>query len=128
MIDIGFTILKYPKITISKFVVKGLRKGMFLLEGEVKKGFGVEEGRPKVRTGNLRRSIRSYVVEKSDGVSGGVGSKVAYSRILELGGRRPNGSYQRPMPFIRPEFEDTKNINKVKEFIIESIVRGNNAK
>ncbi len=115
MIDFNMDITKYPNIQIKKYVIDGLKKGMFLLEGEIKKGLGTVEGRPKVKTGNLRRSISSYVESRGDDITGSVGSKVCYGRILELGGRRANGSYQRPMPFIKPEFEDQKNINNIKQ-------------
>jgi len=125
MIASKFEITNTPIVEIKKYLKLGLKKGMYLIEGKVKKGFGTIKGRPKVKSGNLRRSIKSRVMERGNVIEGIVSSKTTYARILEIGGRRPRGGYQKAMPFIRPEMENDHNINSIKAFIVESIVRGN---
>ena len=123
MIQGEVKIINTPTLQLRKYALKGLRKGMFLVEAKVKRGFGTIEGRPKVRTGNLRRSIKAFAKVEKDAAIGTVGSQVIYARILELGGKRARGGYQKAMPYIRPEMES--NIETVKDYIRDAIIKGN---
>ena len=66
-------------------LLKGMKKAMLFAEGEAKKSFNTA-GHVKSRTGHLRRSIRSQVVDKGHVIVGSIGSNVIYSRIHEFGG------------------------------------------
>lgn len=64
---------------------RGMRDAMKYVESQVKKSFG-RAGRPKVRTGHLRRSVQSGVDKKFGNAVGWVGSDVEYAAIHEIGG------------------------------------------
>lgn len=118
----------------------GVRKAMFFAEGETKASFG-KPGFPMVRSGHLRRSIQSGIVEKNrDTITGAVWSNLIYARIQELGGvvLPKKGPFMRfkiggrwvtsygyripPRPYLKPSVEN--NIDKIKEIIINSISKG----
>ncbi len=126
MLDVKVTIdpagLKYLKSMPAKFkegILKGMRKAAFYAEGKAKKGFGSGSGPPnpppgplKVRTGHLRRSIRSGVVKNM--LTGWIGTNVFYGKVHEE-------STKFPRPFLRPAVEN--NIDKINELIKQSILR-----
>ena len=66
-------------------IVEGFSKAVLYVESTIKKSFGTL-GKPKVRTGHLRRSIYSDVIERGDHIAGIVGSDLVYARIQEEGG------------------------------------------
>ena len=75
---------KYPK-EFEKAFYKALRKAMFYAERKAKTSFNTS-GKPKVRTGHLRRSIQSDVEKKYNSLIGVLFSNVVYARIQEEGG------------------------------------------
>lgn len=118
---------------------KAMRQAMFYAEMQAKTGMG-GEGRPKVRTGTLRRSITSGVEEDNNEIVGWVGvKKLIYATILELGGiiRPKNKKYLRfqigdqwvttkkvtipPYAYLRPAVEE--NLNTIKDILIDNIIR-----
>ena len=91
MIKISITQTPETKEFLKKFpdefrkaLVFGFRRAMFFLEGEVKKSFGTE-GKPKVRTGALRRSIATSVTERRTYITGTLGSDLIYAPVQEYG-------------------------------------------
>lgn len=125
-----------------KGALKGMRQAMFHAERMSKKDFEKSRG-PKgglhVRTGNLRRSIGSGVNVIGNNIIGWIGSNLIYAQIHELGGiiKPRTKQYLRfqiegfwktvkqviipQRPFIEPGI--TENIDKIKELIVNSIVR-----
>lgn len=88
--------IKEQPVEFHKAVVEGFGKAVLMIEGKVKKGFGTR-GRPKVRTGHLRRSVYSRVIERGPRIAGIVGSDVRYAQIQEEGGviRAKNSKFLR---------------------------------
>jgi len=111
----------------------GVKEAMFFAEAEAKKSFG-RSGNLKVRTGNLRRSIKG----ESKKEKGSLSSTTVYSAIHELGGviRPKRSSFLRykvgglwktskevimpARPFLRPAFEN--NMDKISEIILDKIL------
>lgn len=116
--------------------LKGLRKGMFHAEKVTKERFG-GSGELKVRSGHLRRSIKSRVEQHGDTVIGWLFTNIIYGRIHELGGiiRPRAGKYLRfkigekwitasqvripARPYLEPSVKES--IDKIKGFIVDSI-------
>jgi phage gpG-like protein len=74
---------KYPaEFRLS--LIKGFTRGVKYLEGKVKESFG-KEGKPKVKSGALRRSITSTITERSKFLVGSVGSNLIYAPVHEFG-------------------------------------------
>lgn len=112
-------------------IKQGLIDSMFWAEAEAKKSFG-REGNLKSRTGRLRASIRSGLINDSTGF---VGTDVIYGPIHETGGViRPvrsnwlrfqiDGQWKTvkqviipPRPFIGPAVEN--NINKIGTILLD---------
>ena len=113
---------------------KGLKKGMMYAEGQAKKSFG-KAGNLKVRSGHLRRSIKSGASANK----GWIGSDTIYSAIHEFGGTiKPKGSgYLKfkignqfvsvkevvipARPYLRPSIAE--NYNKIEDIIFGQIQR-----
>ena len=122
MIDVNIkfnkTDLTYVKSLPSLFnsgIIKGLRKATLFAEGEAKKGFGSGGGLPnpppgplKVRTGHLRRSIRSGVIASS--LTGWIGTEVFYGKVHEP-----------TRPFLSPAVEN--NVDSINDMLRDSILK-----
>ncbi len=106
---------KFPAKTRAALVDAMTLSAKFL-EGETKKSFGRVSGYPRVRTGNLRKSIYSKAYERASEVIGMIGTQVIYGRFLEEGTRK-----MKPYPFLRPTV--TKNESKLSEFITDHIAK-----
>ncbi|MBW1666717.1 MAG: phage virion morphogenesis protein [Deltaproteobacteria bacterium] len=78
---------KMPGLVVPA-VFKGMTKGLDLAVGTAKREYlsGPRPERLGVRTGHLRRSIRSQTVIRGDEVEGRIGTNVLYARIHEKGG------------------------------------------
>lgn len=101
-------------------LIKAMRLAMFYAEGKAKSGFASGSGPPlpppgplRVRTGHLRRSIKS-----------GVNDDVGYLETdVKYGAQHELGLGKMPMrPFLRPALED--NMDKISEIIIDNILKG----
>jgi len=119
-----------------KALVRGFSKAVLMIEAKVKKGFG-KKNRPKVRSGHLRRSIYSRIIERGPRIAGIIGSNVRYARIQELGGtiRAKNSPFLRfqvdgrwvtvekvvipARSYIEPEIRE--NIDNVGKIISDNI-------
>jgi len=117
--------------------IKGMRDSMYLVEAAAKSRFG-RAGELKVRTGHLRRSIRSGIDANTHGVVGWIGSNIVYARIHELGGviKPTKAKYLKfqvnnkwvskkqvtipARPYLMPSI--TENIDKIKNIIRRSII------
>lgn len=132
--NIGLPKTELKKITNNAIamrlgVLNGLKKGMLFLEGEAKRKFvgrPVKEGAGaplKVRTGHLRRNIKSKVSESGDKFIGTIGNDVIYAAAIEYG-YSPRNLPARP--FIRPVLEDKDNLLKVDRMIIREIAKQRN--
>jgi phage gpG-like protein len=92
---------RFPEKFKERFY-RGLYLSMKLVEAKAKASFG-SAGKPKVRTGHLRRSVQSDVDRRGDDLIGVVYSNLVYSRIHELGGTiTPNN----PLGFLRFQIGD----------------------
>lgn len=117
--------------------VKGLRKAMLYAESQAKKSFG-NEGNLKVKTGHLRRSIKSGVRVIANNAIGFLSADTIYAAIHEFGGdiyprvaqylrfQLPGGKwvttdhvYIPERPYLGPAIED--NINKIEDIIKDTI-------
>ena len=105
---------KFPG-DVRKELVAAMRIGSAMLEAETKKGFGFN-GYPNVRTGNLRRSIYTKVLETRDEVVGILGASAIYGSFLEEGTR-----HMRARPYLRPTIE--RNETKLDNFINNRIAQ-----
>ena len=74
---------KYPN-EFRKSLVEGFRKSVKLLESKVKQSFG-KSGKPKVRSGALRSSIYSTVIERSNYLTALLKSDLIYAAPQEFG-------------------------------------------
>ncbi len=117
---------------------EGVRDTAHIIEASAKKGMG-KRGRPKVRTGHLRRSIRSGVRKTVQFIAAWVGSDLVYARPLEEGSVQHIKGYRRvkirgvgwrtlkgiirmkPYPWLRPAFED--EARKVSKHILNTILK-----
>ena len=105
-------------------LIKGLRRAALYAEGESKKGFdsgGAGSPNPppgplKVRSGHLRRSIRSGVEVRS--LIAWIGTDVIYGKVHEETGA---GKARVLRPFLRPAIEN--NQDKINELIRQSILK-----
>lgn len=122
-------------------LLKGVRQAMFVAEAWAKGSFG-KPGHLKARTGNLRRSINTKVVDKGNQIVGTIGSAVIYAAIHELGGKilPKKGKYLKfaidghwisvkqvnipARPYLAPSIES--NINKIRDIIKNSVIQGAN--
>jgi len=105
-------------------LLKGVKKSMIHAEGQAKKNFG-GAGQLNVRSGHLRRSITSKVIDRGGGreITGVVGSNVVYAAIHEYGGPHPRSNTGKMMParpFVGPAFNNT-NMTKMKRIIQKEI-------
>jgi len=71
---------------LPKALERVMKDMSFMFEAQAKKTFG-SKGRPKVRSGALRASIRGTAGKTSGKQYAGVGSNLVYARIQEKGGR-----------------------------------------
>lgn len=118
---------------------KAMKKAMLYTEGAAKRGMG-KSGRPKVRTGTLRRNITSGVEMEGDSVTGWIGViSLIYSKILEIGGiiKPVTEEWLRfkienqwvtvkevvipPYPYLEPAMDDS--IEKIKDIILTNLVK-----
>ena len=118
--------------------IEGLKNAMFFAEAQIKKSFG-KHGKPKVKTGNLRRNIGSGVKVRTKNAIGFVSADTIYARILERGGTifprtadylrfQVGGQWRsmksvriEPYPYLQPGLED--NINKIEDIIVSTIFK-----
>jgi len=128
---------RYPA-EFKKALIKGVKHATLYAEGEAKKSFG-KAGKLKVRTGHLRRSIKSSVTARHDKIVASLKSDVIYARIHEEGGiiRASSKPYLRfqvggrwatvkqvtipKRPFLRPAFED--NIKQISDIIQNTVTK-----
>ena len=114
-------------------IEKGTKEAMLFVEGEAKSNFG-GPGQLKIRTGTLRRAIRS----ESDGPTGRLFAKLVYAPIHELGGviRAKNVPFLKfqigenwksvkevimpPRPYLMPAFEE--NMDEISEMLLDKIL------
>jgi len=75
-------------------LLEGFSHSVKFIETQIKKSFG-RKGKPKVRSGRLRRSIKSTVRHGERSLKGIFSSDLAYASILEHGGviRAKRGPY-----------------------------------
>jgi phage gpG-like protein len=105
-------------------LLKGVKKSMYFAEGQAKKNFG-GPGQLRIRSGHLRRSIKSKVLDRGGGreIIGVVGSDVIYAAIHEFGGPHPRSKTGKKMParpFIGPAF-DKGNMIRMRRIIQKEI-------
>lgn len=95
---------------------EGLWKAIKLVENKAKRN-------APVKTGHLRRSIRSDVDKRSDLIKtvAWVGSEVEYAAVQELGYQARNISAQ---PYLRPAIED--NLTRIEDIIKNEIFKVTN--
>jgi len=116
-----------------KGLLVGIKKAILYAEGEAKKNFN-KSGKPKVRTGTLRRSIKSGVSNNT----AWIGSDVVYARIIEKGGvitakNKPYLSFQidgkwfkkksvtiPPRPYLQPAISE--HMDTISRIIAQEIV------
>lgn len=116
--------------------IKGLRKAMLFAESKAKKSFG-DSGKPGVKTGQLRRTIKSGVKIRTGESIGFLSANTVYAAIHEYGGiiRPTQSDFLRfqiggqwkavkqvvmpERPYLRPAIE--QNINKIEEIIKDAI-------
>jgi phage gpG-like protein len=121
--------------------VKGVRESMLVAEKWSKQSFG-QPGHLKSRTGNLRRSINTKVIEEPNKVIGIIGTPVKYGAIHEVGGiiKPIHGKYLKfaingnwksvrqsvipARPYLRPSISE--NQNKIREIIIRNVAEESN--
>lgn len=84
--DIGL-LREMPDVLVPA-VFKGMTDGLDLAVGTAKREYltGPRPEKLGVRTGHLRRSIKSQTVIRGDVVEGVIGTNVLYARIHEKGG------------------------------------------
>lgn len=109
-------------VQLRRGLLKGVKKGMLFAEGEAKKSFG-RPGNLKVRSGHLRRSIKTSVKETGDTVQGIIGSNVIYAAIHEFGGMAGRGLKSKipARPFLKPALED--NVIAISRIIQKEIAK-----
>ncbi len=118
-------------------LLEGAKKVGFFLEKEVKESFG-EPGKPQVRKGYLRRSIRNRVEEHGREIVIKVGSNLIYAPVQELGAVirakkaeyltfKIDGQWRRKKevtiparPYIRPTVEE--NLTGVEKFLVDAVL------
>jgi hypothetical protein len=118
--------------------IQGLKLAMLFAESKIKKSFN-KQGKPKIKTGNLRRNIGSGVKVGTRNAIGFVSADTIYARILERGGTifPRTSDYLRfqiggkwiskrsvripPYPYLQPGLED--NINKIEDIIVSTIFK-----
>lgn len=134
---------EFPKM-VRRGLEKGMKRAMLFAESEAKKSFG-RSGHLKVRTGHLRRSIRSRVKERAKQIIGSIGTDVLYARIHEQEGFRGQTRTITPRqaqflrfkvenrwvtlksvtipsrPFLRPAIED--NLIKIENILRDSVLQ-----
>lgn len=114
-------------------LLKGVRKAALYAEAKAKGNFN-KQGKPSIRSGQLRRSITSGVKEDT----GWIGSDLVYARIQEEGGRisarmkpylafQVNGHWVKKKsvniparPYLAPAITD--NIDRIGEIIAQEIL------
>ena len=103
-------------------LLNGVKDGMLFAESEAKKSFG-RSGNLKVRTGLLRRSIKSSVKKTTKGVEGTLSDNVIYAAIHEFGGKAGKGlrSNIPARPFLRQAIEN--NIIQISRIIQKEIIK-----
>lgn len=127
---------KYPEDFELAFY-KALRKAMFYAERKAKASFGTA-GKPKVRTGTLRRSIESDVDRQYNSLVGVLFSNVVYAATQEEGRTivprvkdwlrfQVGGQYVfakkviiPARPFLGPALQD--NLTKIQQIVRDEIV------
>lgn len=140
------TLRKIPSI-FDKTLYNGMIKALYFLESEVKQAFGTP-GKPKVKTGMLRRSIGTRVQKTGENeIVGYVGSgskisvkPVIYARIQDVGGvvkakgnylvfKTDSGRWVKKKqvtiparPYLSPVYENNKN--KLASIISQEILKG----
>ena len=133
--------LKKMPEKVKPAITKGMRNAMFLVEREAKLNMG-KAGKPQVRTGHLRRSIKSDVYNKGNDVVGAVGSNLVYAPVQELGAiiKAKTGDYLRfkinnqfvsvkqvvipPRPYLAPAVSE--NEESIRKIIAREIVNSLN--
>ena len=88
---------KFPE-SFEKGFYKGIQESMYLAEKEAKKN-------APVKTGTLRRSIRSEVEEKGLDTIGSLFSNLIYAPVIEFG-FKTRRNINLPKPFMEPALRD----------------------
>ena len=117
--------------------IDGLRKAMFFAEASAKRSFG-DHGKPGVKTGQLRRTVKSFVKVRTGAAIGVLSANTIYAPIHEFGGiiRPTTQEYLKfqiggqwktvkqvvmpERPYLRPAIEN--NINKIGSIIKNEII------
>ena len=117
--------------------IDGLKKAMFFAERQAKRSFG-DDGKPAVRTGHLRRTVKGGVKVRNDVGIGYLSANTIYAAIHELGGiiRPTQSEYLKfqiggqwkqvkqvtmpERPYLEPAITD--NINKIEDIIKAEIL------
>ena len=122
-IDIDISDKELKKVTNMASVVRlgllrGIKRSMIFAEGEAKKNFG-GPGQLRIRSGHLRRSIKSQVLDRGLGkeIVGIIGSNVVYSAVHEYGYPPKNIPAR---PYIGPAFNN-KNMIEIRRIIQKAI-------
>lgn len=101
----------------------GMKQAMLFGEKKAKLGMG-KVGRPKIRTGHLRRSIHSRVKAEQNLLVGSLYSDLIYSRIQEFGGFQKGNHWIGPLkarPYLEPAI--TQNLTKIQDIIRGQVVK-----
>jgi len=104
-------------IAVRLGLFKGVKEAMFYSEGKAKRNFG-GAGQLQVRSGHLRRSIKTSVKEGIGEIVGNIGSNVIYAATHEFGDPSRNIPAR---PFITPAL--TNNSIEIKRIIQKAIKR-----
>lgn len=149
ILDMKYSMPDFTKMSedIRVGLIEGLRLGMSVAEDRAKTRMG-QPGEIGVKTGTLRRSIMSQVVEDGDYITGSLYSNVRYARIHEEGGIVPAhiirarfaralrfvvggkvlfrkkvlspARYQESHPYLRPSINES--LGRIRELVIRSIM------
>lgn len=120
---------RYPK-RVGDAVEKAIATASAMVEATAKKSFLPRAGKKptpnplrgaftlRVRTGQLRRSIRTKKTGKGFNVVYRVGSGIVYAPIHETGGRTKHANIP-ARPYMRPSLE--RNVNRIRKIVVSAV-------
>lgn len=141
MIEVDIKFKKpFDTLKLKEYIKVGLEKATKNTTQKIQSSFG-SGNTPKVRSGDLRDSIKGNVTESGNTLTATFSSNLIYSRIQEEGGRihAKGGGYLKfkiqnqwvqvrsvkipARPYLSPGVEN--NIETIKDCIIESVIENN---
>lgn len=114
-------LVRLPRVAdqMDRSVERGLRRAGFYLEAQMKRHATGRPG-PMVRTGRLRSSITSKIIDGNKGVQ--IGPSAFYAPYVELGTRFMQGPGEGGgYPFVQPTFE--QDIDRAVDMLQEEVMR-----